>query len=115
MYNYRFTELWWDKYLKEFRSSIWNYNSVIVPGLLQKKHPGLVHVEKKLMMHPNWTPAEIEYLYQEDLFYDWKQNFVIHLWYRKYNKHHTPENIKRLNTTMGLIFRHFYYGHSDMI
>ena len=113
--NSTFANIWWRTYLTDYRDHLWGYNSVKVPAKLAKQYPQFVHVEHKLLMHPNWTREELVYLYSENHVYNWKANYVIHLWYRMYGKYHDPKTIRTLNTTMGQIFRELYYGTTDML
>ena len=113
--NSTFANIWWRTYLTDYRDHLWGYNSVEVPAKLAEQYPQFVHVEHKLLMHPNWTREELVYLYSENHVYNWKANYVIHLWYRMYGKYHDPKTIRTLNTTMGQIFRELYYGTTDML
>ena len=113
--NVTFLRLWYDSY-HTFNSTRWNFHSVRMPGIIAKQHPGLVHVEKDTIHKPTWQGRERRKLYATGVFYDWKaRNYAVHLWYRFHNVDYDPESIKRLNKTVGQIFRYIFYGNSDML
>ena len=112
--NSTFANIWWRTYLTDYRGHLWGYNSVIVPGKLAKLFPNRVHVEHKLMMHPNWRFEEMNFLYFEGYNFNWQANYVIHLWFRMYPTFENAGSIRKLNTTLGEIFRDIYYGTNKM-
>ena len=113
--NATFLRLWYESY-RTFKSNQWNYHSVIMPGIIAREHPGLVHVEKDTIHKPNWEDSGLRKLYDDGTFYNWTaRNYAVHLWYRKHNVDYDPESIKRLNKTVGQIFRYIFHGQSDMI
>ena len=113
--NTTFLRLWYDSY-RTFKSEQWGYHSVIMPGIIAKRHPELIHVEKDTIHKPNWTPHERRQLYADGVFYNWTaRNYAVHLWYRFHHVDYDPESIKRLNKTIGQIFRYIFYGNADMI
>ena len=113
--NATFLRLWHDSY-RNFMPYVWNYNSVVMPGLIAKDHPELIHVEKDTIHKPNWEEHGLRQLYHPGVLYDWQStNYAVHLWYRKYSAVHNPHTIKRINTTMGQVFRYIFYGKPDMI
>ena len=112
--NATFLRLWYDSY-HTFDPNHWNRHSVLMPGIIAKDHPGLVHVEKDTIHIPNWQDPGLRKLYNDGVFYNWTaRNYAVHLWYRKHNVDYDPESIKRLNKTVGQIFRYIFYGQSDM-
>ena len=112
--NATFLRLWHDSY-HTFNSDQWNYHSVQMPGIIAKGHPGLVHVEKDTIHKPNWQDPGLRKLYDDGVSYNWTaRNYAVHLWYRLHNVDYDPESIKRLNKTVGQIFRYIFYGQSDM-
>ena len=113
--NATFLKLWHDSY-HSFDSTQWGYHSVKMPGIIAKRHPGLVHVEKDTIHKPNWEVPERRKLYEDGVFYNWTaRNYAVHLWYRFHNVDYNPESIKRLNKTVGQIFRYIFYGLSYML
>ena len=76
--NSTFARLWWDSYRLGpggrggYRNRKWGWNSVLVPWRLAERHPDLVHVERRRMMRPNYKRAELRYIYEEGLLYDWR-------------------------------------------
>ena len=113
--NATFLRLWYESY-RTFKSNQWNYHSVQMPGIIAREHPGLVHVEKDTIHKPNWQDPGLRKLYNDGVFYNWTaRNYAVHLWYRKHNVDYDPESIKRLNKTVGQIFRYIFYGQYHMI
>ena len=113
--NATFLKLWYDSY-HTFKPNHWNGHSVVMPGIIANRHPGLVHVEKDTIHKPNWDLYGLRKLYGNGEFYNWKaRNYAVHLWYRKHDVDYDPESIKRLHTTVGQIFRFIFYGNSDML
>ena len=113
--NATFLSLWYESY-RTFQSHQWNYHSVLMPCIIVREHPGLVHVEKDTIHKPNWEDFGLRKLYNDGTFYNWTaRNYAVHLWYRFHNVDYDPESIKRLNKTVGQIFRYIFYEQSDMI
>ena len=113
--NTTFLKLWHDSY-HSFDSTQWGYHSVKMPGIIAKRHPGLVHVENDTIHKPSWEGPERRKLFDDGVFYNWTaRNYAVHLWYRFHNVDYDPESIKRLNKTVGQIFRYIFYGKSDML
>ena len=76
---------------------------------MQKQWPNLVHVEAESMDRPNWY--ELQWIYGTDRSWQWrKKNYCMHLWYRKYGKQHDLESIKRVDSTLGDMFRFVLFG-----
>ena len=113
--NATFLRLWYDSY-RTFKSEQWAYHSAIIPGIIAERHPGLIHVETDTIHNPHWISYERRKLHEDGVFYNWTaRNYAVHLWYRYHNVDYDPESIKRLNKTIGQIFRYIFYGNSDMI
>ncbi len=55
------------------------------------------------------------WIFDEGKLWDWRDNYCIHLYYRHYDHDHNPESIKKLNTTLGEVFRYIYYGDSEFV
>lgn len=110
--NSKFIALWLESY-KDFYDIKWNYNSCVMPTKLSRKYPELVHIEWDTMHSPSWN--EVEWLYDEGKLWDWSLNYCVHLWYRYHRLEHSPEDIRKINTTMAEIFRYVYYGTPDML
>ncbi|XP_064651065.1 uncharacterized protein LOC135502288 [Lineus longissimus] len=108
----KFLEIWHYEY-RTFDDAQWAIHSVILPAQLARKYPSLIHTEAKSLHRPNWM--ERKWLYNDGSLYDWSKNYAVHLWYRYHKVDHNPEDIKKLNTTMGELFRYIYYGKKDLI
>ena len=109
-----FLKEWYRAYKKNFNDYVWNLNSVVLPGMIWKIHPEMIHVEHNSMNHPTWESSGMQQLYGEGDLYDWSNNYCVHLWYRKYDIDLDPETIKPLNTTVGQLFRYIYYGQLEI-
>jgi mannosyltransferase OCH1-like enzyme len=107
-----FLRMWHTEYVS-FSDGHWNYHSVQLPGILAKNYPSLVHTEWDTIHRPNWQ--ETNKIYGKGVKYDWSRNYAMHLWYRKYNKDHNKEDIKKLNSTLGEMFRYILYGKKEII
>ncbi|XP_074650281.1 uncharacterized protein LOC141905339 [Tubulanus polymorphus] len=110
--NASFLKIWHQSY-KTFNDNQWAYHSVQLPAQLAAKHPNLIHVEPRSLHRPNWM--EREWIYNTGKLYDLSKNYAVHTWFRFYNKDHTAEDIKKLNTTLGRLYRNAYYGSMDII
>ena len=104
--NALFLRIWYSRY-KTFDDSLWSNHSTILAAKLSNEYPNLVHIETKSILRPN--NRELEYIYGNKK-YPWKENYIIHLWYRNYKVQHSLEDIKFLNNSFGEIFRYIYFG-----
>ncbi|XP_063412061.1 uncharacterized protein LOC134694887 [Mytilus trossulus] len=107
--NATFLNIWYSKY-KTYDKSQWGYHSTIVPFLLSKKYPDLIHVENKTFVRPSWQ--QLPLLFEKN--FDWSKNYGIHLYIRFYKFTHDFNDIKYLNTTMGSVGRHVLYGSKEL-
>ncbi|XP_064631195.1 uncharacterized protein LOC135489669 isoform X2 [Lineus longissimus] len=107
-----FLRMWHTEYVS-FNDGNWNYHSVQLPGIMAKNYPSLVHTEWDTIHRPNWQ--EIKKIYGIGVKYDWSRNYAMHLWYRKYDKEHNEEDIKKLNSTLGEMFRYILYGKKEIM
>ncbi|KAK2174027.1 hypothetical protein NP493_835g03012 [Ridgeia piscesae] len=113
--NATFLRLWYNSY-RTYQSIFWNFHSAIIPGFIARTQGGLVHVEIDTIHTPSWEASGLRQLYGDGVFYNWTaRNYAVHLWYRFHNVDYDPESIKRLNKTVGQIFRYIFYGKSDMV
>ncbi|XP_074652838.1 uncharacterized protein LOC141907164 [Tubulanus polymorphus] len=110
--NSSFMRMFYDSY-KDFKTDFWAYNSVEVPAKLAAKYPHLLHVEPTSLHRPNWR--ELDWIYKPGQIYDLSNNYAVHTWFRHYEKDHTAEDIKKLNSTLGRLYRNAYYGSMEMI
>ncbi|XP_074658073.1 uncharacterized protein LOC141911026 [Tubulanus polymorphus] len=110
----KFLKIWY-KHYQTFDDKVWGYHSVQLPAILAEKYPALVHVEETSLHRPNWRPENRRYLYEQGLFFNYSQNYAVHLYYRWYNYDHNAEDIKTLDSTLGRIFRQVYYGSPDLM
>jgi mannosyltransferase OCH1-like enzyme len=112
--NAPFLRLWHLEYAN-FDDNSWAYHSVQLPAVLAKTYPGLIHTEENTLNRPNWL--ETEWLYEKGKWYNWSYNYAVHLYYQQGQNRieHSPETIKKLDTTMGEIFRYIYYGSINFV
>lgn len=111
----RFIKLWINYYLVQYDSFSWDYNSVCVPFNLWRLHRDWLHVEQRTFHYPSWREGEIQYIFQSYMYYDWSKNYVMHTWYRYYNRVLNPERIKTRKSTLGQICRFIWYGSPELI
>lgn len=107
--NATFLNIWYSQY-KTYDKSQWGYHSTIVPFLLSKKYPDLIHVENKTFVRPSWQ--QLPLLFEKN--FDWSKNYGIHLYIRFYKFTHDFNDIKYLNTTVGSVARHVLYGSKEL-
>ena len=113
--NTTFLRLWYNNY-RSYQSIFWNFHSAIIPAFIARTQGGIVHVETDTIHTPNWEASGLRKLYDDGVFYNWTaRNYAVHLWYRFHNVDYDPESIKRLNKTVGQIFRYIFYGKSDLM
>ena len=96
---------------KNFTKREWDFHDSIIPYYLQYHYPDLIHIEEKTINYPSGERLDLIY----DQVYDWSDNYCIHLWYRLHSFDHTPNDIKKMNTTFGQLARLIYYGSPDII
>jgi hypothetical protein len=112
--NSKFIKIWIENYVEDFQPDKWDFNSVQTAMKLAKKYPELIHIEAKSMLHPSWE-NELQYLYQENLYYNWTRNYCIHIWTQVNLASQNPDVIKKLNSTYGQVMRYIWYGSSNII
>jgi mannosyltransferase OCH1-like enzyme len=112
--NAPFLRLWHLEY-SNFVDNSWAYHSVELPAVLARTYPGLIHTEERTLHRPNWD--ESEWMYGKGKLYNWSNNYAVHLYYNSGQRwiEYSPETIKKINTTMGQIFRYIYYGSKDFV
>jgi len=112
--NAKFLQLWYQEYAY-FLDRSWDYHSVKLPGLLARRWPHLLHVERTTFHRPNFN--ERNWIYKTGQLYNWRshKNYALHLWYRFYGRDHTPQDIRTLNSTLGAIFRLIWYNSDRLL
>src|SRR6218665_933236 len=79
-------------------NELWNRKSVFNADRLASLYPHLVHVEETTLNRPNWGEKVRIY----DGWYNWTQNYAVHLWMRMWPYEKRPngvEDILTRNTT----------------
>ncbi|XP_060072429.1 uncharacterized protein LOC132552283 [Ylistrum balloti] len=107
--NASFVNIWYSEY-GTYDGEVWGHHSTIVPFELSQKHPHLIHVENKTFVNPDFEHVDL--IFEEN--FDWRNNYAIHLFIRKYELEHNFTDIRHLNTTMGSVARHVLYGCKDI-
>jgi len=72
--------------------------------------PALAHVEDGTLVHPHWT--QLDLLFGKAT-YDWSGQYSCHVWRRlatAYQLPESPNDIARLNSTLGAMMRKIYNG-----
>ncbi|XP_064651332.1 uncharacterized protein LOC135502432 isoform X2 [Lineus longissimus] len=112
--NAPFLRLWHLEYAT-FDDNSWAFHSVELPAILAETYPRIIHTEERSLHRPNWK--EWRWMYKTGMLYDWSKNFAVHLFYIHTLglTEHSPESIKKLDTTMGQIFRYIYYGSKEFV
>ncbi|XP_074656910.1 uncharacterized protein LOC141910093 [Tubulanus polymorphus] len=108
--NALFMRIWRAEY-RTFDSWRWATHSVVLPHYLARRYPYLVHIEERTLNRPNWM--ELDKIYANAP-WNWRENYAVHLWYRKYGIDHDFDSIKNLDSNLGRIFRFILYGDSDL-
>lgn len=73
-----FLRLWYDSY-RDFDQNVWNYHSVVLPGILAKRHEELVNVQPpESFFWPHWNSEQLEKFFNEDG--EFPHAYSIHLW-----------------------------------
>ena len=112
MKNATFINLWMSSY-QHFKGKEFGFNSCIVPLVLAKRYPKLIHLEANTLYRPNSHMTE--WIYGKGKLWDWSGSYGMHLYYRLYKKDHTLEDMKTLNTTIGQLFRLIYFNNTAII
>ena len=109
--NATFIQLWITKYRKNFKPTVWAYNSVSVPRAIYNQNESLVHVEETTIHVPHFR--QLDTIFKKH--YNWRHQYAIHLWNnipasKRRNKYENPTSIKTMNSAFGEIARWVYYG-----
>ena len=113
--NATFLRLWYDSF-KHYVPYSWDYNSATVPYRLYMMRPAarraeLLHVEPYRLTTPDWLDRGnllIKVI-------DWRDLYVVHTMLHHESYTFTPENVRRLSTTLGEVIRYIYYGSPKII
>ena len=100
----------WHKSYKNYRSDHWSHNSLFIPFKLAEIHPELIHIDGYNFTRPTYN--ETEMIYKKN--YDWSTNYAMHLYVRWYKEPINVDIIRTLNTTIGAISRHVFFGNKEL-
>ena len=73
--------------------------------------PEHIHVEVGTFHHPNALHADM--IYRKVI--DWTPSYTMHIWKRQGHVPSKPEQTNKLNSTLGEVMRHIYYGNKSMV
>ena len=116
--NTTFLRIWHGQY-RTFDDSDYNGHAIRLPMELAQskvnpKHDPIIHINWLHIQRPNWE--EKRWLFEVGKLWDWRQNYAIHFWSKGRKQiDYNPDNIRTLNSTLGEVFRHIYYGNSDIL
>ena len=92
----------------------WGRYSIIAPGRVAAAYPHLIYLEPKRFFQPSYYNMHTIY----KTFYDWSNNYILHLWNHVAGKSLIPtsptEILTKENITCTLqeIFRHIYFNET---
>ena len=88
--------------------------SIAAPGRIAAAYPHLIHLEPKRIFQPSHYAKHKIY---ED-FFDWSNNYVLHLWNSARNKGWVPKSpseippAQNITCTLQEVFRHIYFNET---
>ena len=105
-----FIRKWIESY-SSYNPMLWGDNSVIMATKLSVKYPKLIHVERH---YCSFYP-DPKYLYNQN--YKWSHSFSLHIYKQGSMQHVSALNflsIRKLNTTLGAVFRYILFGNKEL-
>lgn len=109
--NSLFLRMVYESYRDNYRPLDWDYNCARVAYKIALERPDLVYIEPRRLTTPDWADRHL--LWNEII--NWSDLFVIHVMGHFDWSHHTPESIKKQNSTFGQVMRYIYYGNTDLM
>ncbi|XP_050390714.1 uncharacterized protein LOC126809888 [Patella vulgata] len=102
----------YDNY-RTYNSTNYYKNSLKYSYELWERNHKALHLESLTFYRPLWS--ELHKLYNTTGF-NWRKRYAVHIWSRekKYPLPETISDVDKLNTTLGELFRHVYYGDSRL-
>ena len=94
----------------------WGKYAILTPGRLSTAFPQHVHVEPTRFFRPSWREADKIY----KGFYDWSQNYVMHLWNKVSKTFKIPQSpseipeVGKMTCTLHELFRYIYYNQTHV-
>jgi len=90
----------------------WNWANYAVwtPNKLAKAIPDHVHIEEDTLHHPNFDHSDL--LFRGH--YNWSRSYAMHIWKRYGPVPDSPDEMDSLDSTLGEVMRHAYYGDSAL-
>lgn len=76
------------------------------------KYPDLVHVEENTLIAPQYD--DFDPMFKQGHLYNWSQQYSTHVWKRFGPVPTKPEDIEKLNSTLGQMMRFVYFGHVEL-
>ncbi|XP_048242732.1 uncharacterized protein LOC125375866 isoform X1 [Haliotis rufescens] len=109
--NSGFLREWYSGY-RHYNKSLIFENSLWAAKRLWLKRKESVNEIASMIYRPNWF--ESAKLFKQSG-YDWKSRYGVHIWHRHGHVPENPDEMNKLNTTLGEIFRFVYYGSEKMV
>lgn len=109
--NALFLRLLKESYRDNYRPLDWDYNCARVAYQIALKRPDLIYVEPFRLTTPDWGDRNL--LWKEVI--DWSGLYVIHVMGHFDWNEHSPESIKKQNSTFGQVMRYIYYNSTKLI
>ena len=103
----------WQQSYRNFDDRNWGFHACEMPYKIAKAHPELINIEWGTLQRPNWK--QTKYIYTPGLLWDWTGNYGMHLYYRFHKTPYNPEDIKKMNSVLGQVFRHVYYNTTKLM
>ena len=95
-------------------SGAWARYSIIAPGRVAAAYPHLIHLEPKRFFQPAYY--NIHKIYEG--FYDWSNNYILHMWNKVGVKAFIPKSpseippARNITCTLQEVFRHIYFNET---
>ena len=92
----------------------WERYAIIAPGRVAAAYPHLIHLEPKRFFQPSHDNTRK--IYKE--FYDWSNNYILHMWNRAGDKALVPKSpseippAQNITSTLQEVFRHIYFNET---
>ncbi|KAK3604381.1 hypothetical protein CHS0354_011133, partial [Potamilus streckersoni] len=108
--NATFMQKWYEGYLTDYRPKDWGWNCLFYPTNLAKNFPDLIHISGFNFTTPSWKNLPLLFKHN----FNWSKSYAIHLYIRFYSKETNVDVIRSLNTTIGALGRHIFFGNKEL-
>ena len=96
------------------RRGAWTWYSVLAPGRVAAAYPYLIHLERRRFFQPAYY--DLQKIFEG--FYDWSNNYILHMWNRGARKSLIPKSpseippAQNITSTLQEVFRHIYFNET---